>query len=97
LLFDRGELFLVGVRGQDIATILGQPRENLGDLRWSLPFSENHFGHAGAEAAMVIDLGEAEIFERQMAQAIDSIVRLEFAAADLLEKFADGFGVHGGV
>ena len=42
----------------------------------------------------MIDFGEAEIFEGQMAQAIDGVVGREFALADLLEKFADGFGVH---
>ena len=95
-LLDCGELFFVGVRGQDVAAMLGQPRENLGDLRRSLAFSEDHFGHAGAEAAMVIDLGKAQIFERQMAQAVYCLVGRELAVADLLEEFADGFGVHGG-
>jgi hypothetical protein len=31
-----------------------------------------------------------------MAKAFDAFVGREFAAADLLEEFADGFGVHGG-
>ena len=42
---------------------------------------------------MVIDLGKAEIFKRQMAQAGDGIVRREFPAAYLLEKFKNGIGV----
>jgi hypothetical protein len=42
---------------------------------------------------MMIDFGEAEIFEGQMTQASDGIVGREFAFADLLEKLADGFGV----
>lgn len=42
---------------------------------------------------MVIDFGEAEIFKRQMPQAIDRVVGSESPSADLLEKFADGFGV----
>ena len=45
---------------------------------------------------MVIDLGKSDILKRQVAQAIDGVVRCEFASAHLLEKFADGFGVHGG-
>jgi hypothetical protein len=42
---------------------------------------------------MMVDFGEAEIFEGQMAQASDGIVGREFAVADLLEKLADRFGV----
>jgi len=42
---------------------------------------------------MVIDFREAEIFERKMPQAVDRVVGSERPAADLLEKFADGFGV----
>jgi hypothetical protein len=45
---------------------------------------------------MMVDLGKAQVFKRQMAEAIDGSVGREFAAAHLLEKFADGFGVHGG-
>ena len=41
----------------------------------------------------MIDFGEAEIFERHMAQASDGFVGCELALADLLEKLADGFGV----
>jgi hypothetical protein len=31
-----------------------------------------------------------------MAKALDGFVGRELAATDLLEEFADGFGVHGG-
>ncbi len=34
---------------------------------------EDHLGHAGAQGAMMIDLGEAEIFKRQVFQALESI------------------------
>jgi hypothetical protein len=44
---------------------------------------------------MMIELREAEIFEGQVAQALDSLIGGERAAVDPVEKFADGFGVHG--
>ena len=44
---------------------------------------------------MMIDFGEAEVFKGQMSKAIDGAVGRKFAPADLLEKFADGFGIHG--
>lgn len=41
----------------------------------------------------MIDFGKPEIFEGQMAQAIDGIVWSNVTFADLLEKLANGFGV----
>jgi hypothetical protein len=64
-------------------------------LQWSLTLPKDHFGHPGAEAAMMIDLGESQIFKWQVAQTFDGIVRSDFSLAHLIEKFADGFGVHG--
>jgi len=73
--------------------MLGEPRKNPCDLRRSFPFSENDLGHSCAQRSVMIDFGESEIFERQMAQAIDCVVRGNLTFADLLEKLADGFGV----
>jgi len=42
---------------------------------------------------VMIDLGEAEIFEGQVTQAVNGAVRRELALAHFLEKLADGFGV----
>ncbi len=44
---------------------------------------------------MMVDLGESQVFKRQMAKTINGGVGRKFAPAHLLEKFADGFGVHG--
>ena len=88
-----GKLLFVGARGQDVAAVFGEAGENSCDLRRGLAFSEDDFRHASAQGAVMIDFGEAEIFEGQMAQAGDGIVGREFALADLLEKLADGFGV----
>jgi hypothetical protein len=44
---------------------------------------------------MMVDLGKAQIFKGQMAQAVNGSVRRKFPAAHLLKKFSDGFGVHG--
>jgi hypothetical protein len=42
---------------------------------------------------VVIDFREAEIFEGQVTQAVNSVVRRELALAHFLEKLPDGFGV----
>jgi len=43
----------------------------------------------------MVDFGEAEVFEGEVAEAIDSIVGGEAAAADVIEEFAERLGVHG--
>ena len=42
---------------------------------------------------MMIDFGEAQVFKREMTQAIHGFVRRKFALPYLLEQLADGFGV----
>ncbi len=74
--------------------MLGQPSEDLCHLCRSLPLPENHFGHARAQRAMMVDLGESQVFKGQMAKTINGGVGRKFAPAHLLEKFADGLGVH---
>jgi hypothetical protein len=76
--------------------MLRQPGEDVRDLRRSLALSENHLGHARAQGAMMVDLGKVQVFKGHMAKTINPGVGREFAPAHLLEKFADGFGVHGG-
>lgn len=73
--------------------MFGEPSEDSGNLRRCLPFSENHFRHACAQRAVMIDLSETEIFERKMTQARDGIVWSQLAFANLVKKLANGFGV----
>ena len=74
--------------------MLGQAREYARNLRGRLSFSENDFRHAVSQRTMMVHLGEAEVFKRQMTQPVHGVVRREFALAYLLEEFANGFGVH---
>jgi hypothetical protein len=71
-----------------------EPRKDFGSLRGSLAASENHFGESGAEGAVMIELGEAKVFKREMAQALERLVGRELAAADLLQEFAYGGNIH---
>lgn len=74
--------------------MLRQSCKNLRRLRGSFFLSENHFRHAPAQAAMMVYLGEAQVFERHVPQAFDGIVGSDLTPAHLLEEFADGFRVH---
>jgi hypothetical protein len=67
--------------------------EDSGDLCGCLAFSEDDFGHASAQGAVMIDFREAEVLKGQVAQAVYRVVRRKFARADLCEEFADRFGV----
>src|SRR6202020_1200006 len=84
-LFYGRELFSVGAGGENIAAMFGEARENLRDLHWCFTFTENNLRHACAQGAMMIDLGEAEIFKRQMAQAGDAFIGRELAPADIVK------------
>jgi hypothetical protein len=86
-------LLFAGACSQDVAPVFGEPGEDSRDLRRRLAFTEDDLRHTRAQGAMMIDFGEAEILEGQMAQASDRSVGREFAFADLLEKLADRFGV----
>ena len=50
---------------------------------------EDHFGHAGAQGAMVIELGKAEIFKGQSAQAVERVVHGGAALAHFVEQRFD--------
>ena len=51
-----------------------------------LPQSEDHFRHAVAQSAVVIHLGEAQIFERQVPHAFERRVHVGRAAFDVFEQ-----------
>ena len=42
----------------------------------------------------MIDFGKSQVFEGEMTQAVHGVVGGNYAPAHLVEKFADGFGVH---
>src|SRR5580698_1839555 len=86
------ELLFGGAGGQDVTAMLGQAGKNLRYLCRGLALAEYDFRHPRAQRAMVIELGESEVFKRQMAQAGHGLVGRELSAANLLEEFEDGIG-----
>ena len=73
--------------------MLCESREELGYLRGTLPFRKDHFRHSGTQGAMMIQFGEAQVFEWHMAQALYCFIGRKLAPAHLLEKFANGVSV----
>jgi hypothetical protein len=91
---DGGILRGLAAGSEDIAFMAREPRKDFGGLRGSFAAAENNFRESGAQGAMMIELGEAEIFKRKMAQAVERLVRRELAAADLLQEFVYGGSIH---
>ena len=68
--------------------------KDFGDLAGRFALGKNHLGHTVAQGAMVIDLGETQVLEGQVTQALDGVVGGEALFANLLEELAKGLGVH---
>src|SRR5580692_5508728 len=92
--FDCADLLWRNPRRQDIIAVLRQPAENFGEMGGILSRAKDHLRHADAQRAMVIDVGEAEIFEGEMAEFLDGLVGGDFAAAYVVEELFEGFCVH---
>jgi hypothetical protein len=59
-----------GACGQHISAGLRHPLEDRRHLCRRLALREDHFGHSGAQRAVMVELGKAKILEGQIAQAL---------------------------
>jgi hypothetical protein len=59
--------------------------ENFGHLVGRFALREDHLGHALAEGAMMIELGETEVLEGQVAEALHGFVGGELTVSNLTE------------
>jgi hypothetical protein len=92
---DGGVLVFGGSRGEHIAVVGGQAAEDAGYLGWRFAWGEDHLGHALAQGAMVVEFGETQVLEGQVAEALYRLVGGESAPANLIEQFFQRLGVHG--
>jgi hypothetical protein len=58
-------------------------------VRCRFALAEHYFRHAMPQRAMVIDLGEAQVFERHVLHAGSAVVDIRRAAADVFQKRAE--------
>ena len=82
--------------GQDIHTIVPQAGEDAEGLCGGLPCCVNHFRQAGAQTAVMVDAGMAEVFERQRRQAVGSVGWRELAAFNFRQNLEECGGGHRG-
>ena len=59
------------MRGQHVAAGLRHAGKDGCHLRGGLAGGKDDLGHAGAQRAVVIELGETEVFKGQIAQTIN--------------------------
>ena len=79
-------------RGSGDQNVFGALEKLFGDgddVVGALAESENDFWHAVAQCAVMIDLGETEIFEGQVTHAGESGIGVDRAAANIIEKFPE--------
>jgi len=89
-------LLFGGAGGEDVgAFVVGsEVGEYLGNLSGRFAFAEDDFGHALAKRAVVIEFGEAEVFEGQMTKALDGLIGRELSGPDFVEQLSESVRVH---
>jgi hypothetical protein len=70
----------IRARDEHVVRVFEQAPGNGDNLLRGLAFAEDHLRHAVAQRAMVVHLGEAQIFERHVAQAVQRAVHIHRAA-----------------
>jgi len=70
---------------------------DLDDLRARLSLREDHFREALTKRAMVVDLGEPQVFVREVSQLVERAADAPCTATNVLEKSFDALGVQPGL
>jgi hypothetical protein len=83
---NRGSHFVGGAGGKDVAASLGHAGKDGGDLGGGFSGGEDDFGHAGAQGAVVIELGEAHVFKGEVFEACEGSIDGGAALADFVEE-----------
>ena len=89
---DGGVLFFGGTRRQHVAAVGGEAGEDVGYLAGRFALGKNHFGHALAQGAMVVEFGETEVLKGQVAQALDGFVGGEALVLEPGRRACEGLG-----
>ena len=80
------EGFAGGSRSEDVAAGIGHVRENARYLIRGFARREDDLWHAGPQGAMMIELGEAEVFEGEVLETFERIRHGSAIRLDLVEQ-----------
>lgn len=98
--FDGGVDAAIGASDENI--VAGMPASehgtnNFGDLLRRFATPENDLSETLAERTVMVDLGEAQVLEGQMAEPLERSLFRHAAGANSAEEFANGFLIQGGL
>ena len=79
----------VGAGDEDVFRALQHLPDDLLDLLRRFPGGIHRLRHPLPQLPVVIDLGEVQVFKRQMLQPLDGILRLQFPFLDSLKQSLD--------
>jgi hypothetical protein len=85
---------LPGPGGQDIRMILGDPSDNPFNLSDGLSLAVDYFRHACPETPVVVDLGIAQVVNRQLFQNLNGRIHVSPAGFDGLKQISQGLRIH---
>src|SRR5512140_1744816 len=83
---DLFKLRLCRARRENVVFPQREPLEDRSDVGSGFALSEDDLRHADPNGAMVVNLGEAEVFEREVLELLDRIVGRDLTLFDLLEE-----------
>jgi len=85
------ELLLGSPRGENVGVgvMSREAGEDLRHLSGRFALTEDDFGHSLTQGTMMIELGEAEVFEGEVAKAVESFVGGKLTGADLVEQLSE--------
>jgi len=66
--------------------VIGHAGKDLRHLRGRLTRREDHLRHAGAQRAMMIELGKSDVFKGQVAQAVERVADRGATLAHIIEQ-----------
>jgi len=95
--FDGGVDFLVGAGDQNVVMrvfVADHGADNFRHVVRRLSLAKNDFGIALAQSTVVVDFGDADIFEWQVLEALHPGFRGDDALAHSFQKLQNLFGVH---
>jgi hypothetical protein len=73
-------------RHEEPTSLLDHTGANGGDLGWRLTLPKDDLRQGITQAAMVVDLGEADVFVRQMTQRVKSGLGTQSASRHFIEE-----------
>jgi len=88
------EVFPIGASSENVAAVVRHTRENLRHVSDGFAGREDDLGHAGAQAAVMIELSEAHVFKGEVAEALERDGDVGAAFADFGEQGFDLRAVH---